>query len=227
VRVILPTGTAGEYADAKQAGEPGRGVVVATDMGGLRPRFEAIAKRIADAQKCAVIAVDPFGRLPDVDPAGRRAAMARLTDRDVLQDLAAARDVLGGSDVAVVGFCLGGMFALKAASLRAFSRVVAFYGMTNLPPDVVGPRLQPASEVLRDGGVNVPTLLIAGGQDEWTPKGDLEALRSLGVEVVVFDHAGHAFAHDPENPAYREDDATRAWELAFQFLGGPAASSDR
>ena len=60
---------------------------------------------------------------------GRR----RCDDDDRSADLVAAADALDVEPVGVLGFCMGGMFALKAAGAGRFDRAVAFYGMIRMP----------------------------------------------------------------------------------------------
>ena len=74
---------------------------------------------------------------------GRRAerphgATSQHLDDDVqIGDLEAAADYLVVHDdvreVSVVGFCMGGMQALKAAASGRFDKAVAFYGMVRVP----------------------------------------------------------------------------------------------
>ena len=59
--------------------------------------------------------------------------MAAIDDAAFLADLAAAADLLGVEPVGVTGFCMGGMFTLKAAGTGRFHRAVAFYGMVRVP----------------------------------------------------------------------------------------------
>ena len=93
-----------------------------------------------------------------------------LDDDLQLGDLEAAADYLvvhdDVSEVAVMGFCMGGMQVLKAAATGRFDRAVAFYGMIRVPEEWVGPKIrQPL-----DGAADVcPTLAIFGGQDGYSP----------------------------------------------------------
>ena len=43
-----------------------------------------------------------------------------------------------------------------------------------------------------------PVLEIAGTADQWVPAADLEALETVGVEVVRYEGADHGFVHDPD-----------------------------
>ena len=142
-----------------------------------------------------------------------------------LGDLERAADYLvvedGVDTVAVLGFCMGGMYALKAAATGRFDRAVAFYGMIRIPESWRGPELR---EPLETAGEVCPTLAIFGGVDPWTPAADIDALRTAwsarpDCEVVVYPEADHAFVHDAERPVHRVDDAADAWSRVLRFLG--------
>ena len=118
------------------------GVVLHPDIGGLRPLFEDMARRLA-THGLAVCAVEPFAH---VDPAdarrrieARMAAVSTLDDERQLADLDAAADLLVVEDdvrrVSVLGFCMGGYYTFKAAASDRFDAAVAFYGMLRTPED--------------------------------------------------------------------------------------------
>jgi carboxymethylenebutenolidase len=149
-------------------------------------------------------------------------------DDDVrLGDLAAAAEFLRETDgverVSVLGFCMGGMYTLKAAATGVFTRAVAFYGMIRVPDDWRGASQRDAL----DTAAHVcPTLAIFGGEDPWTPSADIEALRAAwrdrdDCEIVVYPDADHGFVHGIERPAHRPDDAADAWRRALEFLRRP------
>ena len=222
MRIGLPSGTPAELA--RPAGEPRRGVVVAPDIFGLRPLFDDLCARLS-APGWAVAAVEPFPGREDLDLEGRREAIAGLDDARVLGDLAEAARALraeAASDlpVAVVGFCMGGMYATKAAGgTGGFDRAVAFYGMIRVPEAWRGPgQGEPLEALARPGAC--PVLAVVGGRDPYTPPDDVEALRRAGphVSVVAYPEADHGFVHDPARPAHRPADAADAWRRAVDFL---------
>jgi carboxymethylenebutenolidase len=63
-----------------------------------------------------------------------------------------------------------------------------------------------------------PTLVLAGTADPWVGADGLVALEDAGVEVVRYEGADHGFAHDPNRPAHRPDDAADAWSRAIAHL---------
>jgi dienelactone hydrolase len=154
----------------------------------------------------------------------RMSHMKDMDDERQLGDLARAAEFLRTTDgverVSVIGFCMGGMYTLKAAATGVFARAVAFYGMLRVPEDWKGPHQRDAL----DTAVQVcPTLAIFGGEDPWVPLDDVEALRAAwrdrdDCEIVVYPEADHGFVHGPERPAHRPDDARDAWRRALAFL---------
>jgi carboxymethylenebutenolidase len=212
---------------ARPLGLPARGVVVHPDIGGIRPLFDDIARRLA-THGLAVCAPEPWARIADLggfDLDARMAAVASLDDPTQLGDLERAADHLVVTDdvteVAVLGFCMGGMYALKAAATGRFDRAVAFYGMIKVPPHWQGPEL---AEPLATAADVCPTLALFGSEDAFTPPADIDALREAwrdrpDCEVVVYDHADHGFVHDPERPAHQPDAAADAWARVLRFLG--------
>lgn len=216
MREVLPSGTPVELARPSGAR---LGVVVAPDIGGLRPLFDDLVTRLAEDNGWAVAAPEPFPGREQMTMEERFAAMAGLSDARQLADLEAAAVATGCDRVSVVGFCMGGMYALKAATVPRFARAVAFYGMIRLPDGWAGPEAAEPLALLA-GRAHCPVLALCGGEDPYTPPADVDALRGVdGVEVVVYPDAGHGFVHDPSRPGHRADDAADAWRRAVEFLG--------
>jgi carboxymethylenebutenolidase len=113
---------------------------------------------------------------------------------------------------------MGGMYALKAAGLSHFHRVVVFYGMIRVPE--VWKRFGTAEPLDKLANpLSSPTLAIIGEQDPYTPPEDVAALeRTARVTVVKYPEAEHGFVHDPARPAHRPADAADAWKRAIEFL---------
>ena len=214
---------------ARPEGLPRRGLVLHPDIGGLRPLFDDLSRRLA-THGIAVCTVEPFARvlaagadLGDID--ARMAQVAHLDDEQQLGDLESAANYLIVNDdvteVAVLGFCMGGMYALKAAADDRFDRAVAFYGMIRVPPHWQHPELV---DPLATAAQVCPTLAIFGDEDPFTPAADIAALREAWAdrtdcEVVVYAGAEHGFVHDADRPSHRAEDAADAWSRVLTFLG--------
>ena len=223
-----PDGAAIDAIHARPDGMPHSGLVVHPDIMGVRPLFDDLCRRLA-THGFAVCAPEPFVRAPvevrgDADSNARMGYVKELDDELQLGDLEAAADYLVVHDdvreVAVLGFCMGGMQVLKAAATGRFDRAVAFYGMIRPPDNWIGT----STRLPLDTAADVcPTLAIFGGKDPFTPASDIDALRAAWAdrpdcEIVVYPDAEHGFVHAPERDSHRADDAADAWRRVLAFL---------
>jgi carboxymethylenebutenolidase len=223
-RITLP-GEGGEPVEAIHArptGMPTQGLVLHPDIMGVRPLFDDLSRRLA-----TYALLDEGHQL---DAGARMARVKDLDDETQIGNLDRAANWLvvhdDVSEVAVLGFCMGGMYALKAAATGRFDRAVAFYGMIRVPDDWRSPNLR---EPLETATEVCPTLAIFGSADSYTPAADITALRDAwsdrpDCEVVVYEDAEHGFVHDAERPAHRAEDAADAWARVLRFLGVESGS---
>lgn len=218
MRITLATGTSAELArPADDRIGPTFGLVVIPDIGGMRPLFDDLVSRLANDHGWVVCAFEPFPGLEDKPLEWRLDNVGALDDQRLLADAVAAADATGCAAVGIIGFCMGGMFALKAAGTGRFRRAVSFYGMIRVPDNWASPTQgQPLDHLGRDGAC--PVLEIAGTADPWVPEADLDALRAAGGAVLTYDGADHGFVHDASRPTHRPDDAADAWDRAVAFL---------
>ena len=160
-------GTLIDAVHARPDGLPRSGLVLHPDIMGLRPLFDDLSRRLA-THGFAVCAPEPFARAPvdvvsSAEPSARMGYVKELDDELQLGDLDVAADFLvvrdDVSEVAVMGFCMGGMQVLKAAATGRFDRAVAFYGMIRVPEAWVGSNTRHPLEVAADV---CPTLAIFG-----------------------------------------------------------------
>lgn len=216
MRVTLPSGTPGELA-RPDGPQPDRGLVLVPDIMGMRPLMDDHVARLSADNDWVVCAFELWPG-HEVEPLEWRQAHAReLVDRKVIDDAIEAADLTGAEDVSILGFCMGGMYALKAAGTGRFWRAVSFYGMIRVPEAWQGPDQVDALDSLASA-YRCPTLEIAGTDDPLVPEADLRAAEALGVEVVRYEGAQHGFAHDPHRPTHRAEDAADAWRRATDFL---------
>lgn len=215
MRITLPSGTPAELARPGDD-EPVRGLVVAPDIMGLRPLFDDMCERLAGENGWVVCAPEPF---PGNEHLTIEERLHRpLDDGDLLGALEEAADATGAERVGIIGFCMGGMLAFKAAGTGRFDRAVAFYGMIRTPERWRSPAtVEPLDQLMKPEAC--PTLAILGGVDPYTPSDDIDALRDLQhVEAVVYPEAEHGFVHDPSRPSHRAADAADAWRRTLAFL---------
>ncbi|MGH9138016.1 MAG: dienelactone hydrolase family protein [Acidimicrobiales bacterium] len=215
MRETLPSGT---LAEVVRSEAPARGLLIAADIGGLRPLFDDMVARLAADHTWSVAAVEPFPGQESLTLEERMAAAAELDDERQVGDLTAAADLLGVEPVGVIGFCMGGMYAMKAAATGRFDRAVSFYGMIRVPGNWRGEAQRDALELLEKSGTADRVLAIIGTADPYTPAGEVADLEVLGTTVVRYEGAEHGFVHDPTRPAHRPDDAADAWRRMAEWM---------
>ena len=227
MRIELPSGTPAELAlpiGPTPQQHAARGIALAPDIMGLRPLFDGLCARLAADHNWAICAPEPFPGHEQLTVDERLKAVGGLTDDRQVGDLVAAAHLLreraGVSKVAVLGFCMGGMYALKAAGTGAFDRAVAFYGMIKVPADWRGAGHGEPLDALRQPKA-CPVLAVIGERDAYTPPADVAELEQLpNVVTARYPEAEHGFVHDPSRPAHRADDAADAWRRVSEFLAG-------
>jgi len=222
MHIELPSATPAFLVHADGAD---RALVIVPDIWGLRPLFEEMCHAVSARTGWSVVCFEPFPGvdLPGADDpaamAARTAALHDLDDTALLADATAAADATGCGAAGLIGFCMGGMYALKASAVGHFDRVVAFYGMVRVPEAWTGPGQGQPLDALAERG-DCEAMAIVGTADPYTPADDVAELKRLGVEVVTYEGAEHGFVHDPGRPTHRPDDAADAWDRALRFLDG-------
>ncbi len=215
MRIDLPSGTAAEIA--RPEGAVRRGLVLLPDIMGLRPLFDELVAKLALDHGWAVIAPEPFPGREATPLDERLATMPTYDHRRHVADAVEAADALDVEPVAVLGFCMGGMGALRAAATGRFDRAVAFYGMIRLPEAWSG-GADPIDEIVACVGSAERILAIIGTEDPYTPEPDVQELEAAGATVVRYEGAEHGFVHDASRPNHRADDAADAWSRVAEWL---------
>jgi carboxymethylenebutenolidase len=215
MRIELPSGTPAELARPERGVV--RGVVLLPDIMGLRPLFDDLAARLAAEHGWAVIEPEPFPGRESMPVEERLTSMGGYDHDRHVADAVAAADVLDSAPVAVVGFCMGGMGALRAASSGRFDKAAAFYGMIRLPGAWAGGP-DPLDQLLANPGTAARVLAVIGTVDPYTPAADVADLEAAGATVVRYEGAEHGFVHDASRPTHRADDAADAWSRVAAWL---------
>lgn len=211
---------------------PRPGVVVVPDVWGLSDHYRDIARRLA-GEGFAALALDVYrktGRpeLTDVQSAMRW--MRELRDPVVLETLQegvdglAAHPAAKGRKVGVIGFCMGGKYALLAGCrCRGVSACAPFYGMLSEPEDR-DPERKPESALEASRDLACPLLGLYGEEDHLIPVADVRELErrlpetGQAWEVKLYPGAGHAFFNDTREALYRPEAARDAWSRLVPFL---------
>ena len=239
--VVVPTAEGDMHGYHARPRRPRGAVVVLHEAWGVTPYTVEVVDRLA-AAGWEAIAIDllhrdrephpiPYGQLDRLLP-----AIERMTDDQVLADVAAAQQVLisegwAEEQLGILGFCLGGRFSYLVAATTSLGAAISFYpggivtaSFPNLPP-----LLAQAAQL------QTPWLGLFGDEDTTIPIADVEALREAVAEaevpasVVRYPEAGHAFHNDRRDsfvPAAAED----AWDRALTWLDrhvGRGAASDQ
>jgi len=219
----------GFWATLDDASRPG--VVIIPDVWGVSDLYRRIAQRLAE-EGFATLVVDQY-RYTGREGLSAETAISfiqGLDDRSVLRavqeaiDALAASPAVRGQRVGLIGFCMGGQYALLAAcSCAGLSAVAPFYGMVRYPAGL-DPAKKPRQPLDAIPDLTCPVLGLYGAEDALIPLADVEDLkRSLGRtphahEVHVYAGAGHAFLNDTRADAYRPEAAEAAWGRLVPFL---------
>jgi carboxymethylenebutenolidase len=219
MRITLPTGTPAEVA-RPTSGEATGGLVLWPDIMGLRPLFDGHAQRLADVLGRVVVAPELYPGEESMPIEQRHARAASFSDADKLADGLAAADATGFEQVVTLGFCMGGMYAMKSLASDRFTRAAAFYGMVRVPEAWSGGSQGDAIDVVaaRAARGDLALLCIFGTNDPWCPIDQIDEIEAVGAQVVRYDGADHGWAHDSTRENYREADATDAWAKVERFL---------
>ena len=186
---------------------------------GLNDHAKDVARRFAQ-EGYVTLAPDLYSRLGGkVAQTAQDAAalMSALSSQAVLRDLNAATRHLKAQSfvdpqrIAVIGFSMGGTFALiQAAHNSDLKAAVVFYG--KVPP----------IETFRY--LLCPIQYHYAAKDAWVTKPEAERL-AQGLqqhgkpgEAYTYPDADHSFFNDTRPDVYRAADARLAWERTLQFL---------
>ncbi len=220
-RVSYPSGDerVQGYLALPQGKGPFPALVVIHEWWGQNAWARAKADAFA-AKGYAALAVDLYrGQVADDPDTAHQLSRALPTDR-ADRDLRAAFAYLAGRKdvdprrIGVIGWCMGGGYALDLAEETPVAAAVVYYGRLPTEPATIA-RLK------------APVLGNFGAEDKGIPP---EAVKKFGVmarqagvatDLKVYPGAGHAFASDAKGPmaqAYRPEAARDADARTDAFL---------
>ena len=215
----------GIHFNPKRAHAPG--VVLIPDVHGVSPLYEELGAKLASAGYRTLV-LDIYSRegkpsLPDMESVF--AWIENLPDHRILSDIATAAGYIaaqGAPKVAVVGFCLGGQYAIMSGCrIPEFAAAVSFYGMLSTPTKTPH-RPEAPLDMIDD--MRCPLLGLYGAEDALIPEEDLDRLeqacteKGKALELHRYPGAGHAFLNRFRPESYREQAAADAWERTLAFL---------
>lgn len=209
---------------------PAPALIVIPDVHGVSDLYRRVGQRFAEAGFFSFV-LDLYSRegtpkLADMDAVF--AWIAALDDRRVLGDIGAATRWLhslpevADHGVGVLGFCLGGQYALTAAcSVAGLASAVSFYGMLRYAEHN---EHKPAAPLDVAANLACPWLGLFGADDAVIPAEDVAELdatlrqHNKTFAITVYPGAGHAFCNDTRADAYRPAAAADAFARAEEFL---------
>jgi carboxymethylenebutenolidase len=134
--------------------------------------------------------------------------------RDSIDALRALRELPEVTDgrAGVLGFCLGGTLAFAVAIDGDPDVAVCYYGSGI------------AGMLDRGEHVSCPLLFHFGGQDQYIPREQIDAVCAYAasrsdMECHIQAGAGHAFDNHEAPMFHQPEAAARAWEITRDFLG--------
>lgn len=182
-----------------------------------------VGERLAQAGFAAVIPYIFHWWAPEEDIAVKR---EEFRDDRVIEDLAAAYDLLAGSAsvdgnrIGIIGHCWGGRVSwLGACSNPGYKAVTILYGGRIK----VGMGEGATAPIKLADKINCPVLGIFGNDDQNPSPEDVNdyerALAEAGVhyEFHRYDDAGHGFQDFTNPERYRKEAAEDAWRKVLAF----------
>jgi NAD(P)-dependent dehydrogenase (short-subunit alcohol dehydrogenase family)/dienelactone hydrolase len=229
-----PDGTSQAWLFTPREGSgPWPGVLIYTDIMGVRPLFKAMAQRLADAGY-AVLLPNLFHRLgPPNDPPlsvknsgefGRLLSMAGTLSRDTIVsdsgawiDALAKRPEVASAPLAAVGYCMSGPMAVWTAIAHpdTIGAVASFHGGHLVTPRPDSPHKQVGESTARYyfGCAETDAFMTPEHQAALAAALD-EAGREHTIEVYPGTYHGFAIA----DASYHPEGAERHWQRLVEFL---------
>ncbi len=208
---------------------PAPAVVLMPAIAGINDYISGVARHLAEVGLvcCALDYYAREGGPPDLSSREKIfQAVAALPDSRVRADVGATvgylreQSFVEPESVAVLGFCIGGTFALfSAVDQPDLSCAVCFYGQLRYSERT---ETKPVSALEVVDDASVPVLAHYGDADHIVPLDDVGELqiRLAGKpsEVYVYPGAGHAFHEDFRPAVYRPVAAAEAWRRSLHYL---------
>jgi carboxymethylenebutenolidase len=209
-------GTTDGYLSLPEAGR-GPGVVVIQEWWGLVPHIKEVADRFAAAGFVA-LAPDLYhgevARSPDEAGKMMMALNIAQTEKDLrgAVEYLLSHEAVEGDKVGTIGFCMGGVLSLYAASKNErVGACVVFYG--------IHPKVEPDFDALA-----APVLGLYAEKDHIVPP---EAVRALeekfaehgkSIEAHIYPGTDHAFFNDTRPEVHDAEASADAWRRTIEFL---------
>jgi carboxymethylenebutenolidase len=204
---------------ALPASGSGPGVIVIQEWWGLTTHIAHMADRLA-GEGYVALAPDLYGGATAHDEGEALQMLLEIPVDRAASDLRGAvgyllsRAEVVGETVGVVGFCMGGSFALQLAVQERvkIAAAAAFYPVGYMPDDYAGLQAPVLIHIADGDEINPPTLA-----EELIEK--ISAGTGRRPEIAHYP-AGHAFLNDEDLlGTYDAEQARIAWDRSVAFLG--------
>jgi carboxymethylenebutenolidase len=227
VRVAASDGGAFEAYLAAPASGQGPGVAIVSTIFGLEDDVKGYADRLA-ADGCVALVPNVFWRVADSgtlrsDLPGNHPGFKRAVDRAFALDIEKSMDDLAqvvaalrarpdcNGKVAVMGFCWGGRYALRAAAELPVQAAISFHGT------------QCATVLDRAPRAKCPMSFHWGDKDWVVPMPEIAKIRDAfaaakDAEVVVHPGAEHSYMLKNRGSGYSESAARASWSRAMELI---------
>jgi carboxymethylenebutenolidase len=216
-----------EIYEVEPEGSARGAVIVIQEAFGITDHIKDVCKRFAGEGYRAVAphlfhrSGDPVIGYDEMDKVVPH--IMELNADNLLSDLDATLSYLAdagfeATQVAVVGFCMGGSVVFLAAAKRSLGAAVTFYG-GGVSQGRFG--MPPLVELAAD--LKTPWLGLFGDRDQSIPVDDVEALRkavavaSVATEVIRYPEADHGF-HCDARSSYHQESAEDGWKRTLDWL---------
>jgi carboxymethylenebutenolidase len=196
----------------------GPAVIVIQEWWGLTTHIAHMADRLA-AEGYVALAPDLYGGITTHDEGEALQMLLEIPVDRAARDLRGAvdyllsRDEVVGQTVGVVGFCMGGSFALQLAVQEGgkVAAAVAFYPVGYMPDGYAGLQAPVLIHIPDGDEINPPTLA-----EELNEKISAETSRKPEIDHYP---AGHAFLNEEDLlGTYDAEQARIAWDRTVAFL---------
>ena len=203
-----------------------RGLVLLPAIAGINDYIRGVHHRL-DTDGWATEMVDYFAgsAAPDLStPQKILAAVEQLDDVKVLKQTQAAVRHLqerGAESVGVIGYCVGGTYAmLSAGTVEGVKAVANYYGGIRYVKLSSG---KPVAPLDKAAAMSIPMIAHYGTSDRFVPPADVDALQTVlddaGGTYELFRYAGAPHAFDESfRTSYRPVASREAWSRTMSFL---------
>ncbi|HXM92903.1 MAG TPA: dienelactone hydrolase family protein [Candidatus Dormibacteraeota bacterium] len=189
-------------------------LIVIHEWWGLNDQVKEDAQKFA-AEGYVTLAVDLYRGKAATSPDEAHELMRGLPEDRGIRDLEAAfaylaaRPDVKADKIGVVGWCMGGGWAIKLAVQEPkLAACIVNYGSLPIDPENISK-------------IKAPVLGNFGAEDRGIPPSAVRAFEKAmkeAVDIKIYDGAGHAFENPNNKDGYRAEAAADAWNRMFAFL---------